>query len=259
MPQGLEAGGVTKIRDWPLCDFPASVEPPVVRCQKHDCEATVRSGPADARLREAYDGHKSEERKAATKSTKTLAKKLWAEVGRHCWSLRVFVQVAPLDCCGDQLALSIDALNIDLDCVMQKYQALAEVEIETQLADPAISAGGIEAVAAMKLHIFARHEKECEDDADRQLLQNPTCDQGPTGVVVEKLRACTRCWSVAYCSKQCQRDDWASHKVWCSARPKPKGADKLPKKRDGAEPAAAEPAAAEPVAAEPAAEPAAVL
>ena len=41
-----------------------------------------------------------------------------------------------------------------------------------------------------------------------------------------KLRACTKCWSVAYCCRECQVSDWADHKTWCTPRPKPKPAPK---------------------------------
>ena len=37
-----------------------------------------------------------------------------------------------------------------------------------------------------------------------------------------RIRACTRCFSVGYCSKSCQRDDWSGrdgHKIACRTRP----------------------------------------
>eukprot|EP00984_Skeletonema_dohrnii_P037039 scaffold38654_cov194-Skeletonema_dohrnii-CCMP3373.AAC.2 len=33
-----------------------------------------------------------------------------------------------------------------------------------------------------------------------------------------KIRACTRCFSVGYCSKDCQRAEWRKHKLTCKPR-----------------------------------------
>ena len=33
-----------------------------------------------------------------------------------------------------------------------------------------------------------------------------------------KIRACTRCFSVGYCSKDCQRKEWKKHKLICKPR-----------------------------------------
>lgn len=33
-----------------------------------------------------------------------------------------------------------------------------------------------------------------------------------------KIRACTRCFSVGYCSKHCQKTDWQTHKKFCKPR-----------------------------------------
>ena len=45
---------------------------------------------------------------------------------------------------------------------------------------------------------------------------NPVCC-APQEVVADRLSLCGRCQSVAYCSVECQRADWRTHKRVCCA------------------------------------------
>ncbi|TFY77254.1 hypothetical protein EWM64_g6759 [Hericium alpestre] len=46
----------------------------------------------------------------------------------------------------------------------------------------------------------------------------PHCPAGSSKMRKTKMRVCSRCHFVRYCSKACQSADWPDHKVWC--RPK---------------------------------------
>eukprot|EP01051_Picozoa_sp_SAG22_P000528 SAG22_NODE_15_length_32914_cov_20.713546_2_plen_184_part_00 len=102
----------------------------------------------------------------------------------------------------------------------ESYQALAEAAIDAELAATA-PAGAADGYCAdtIRERNFALFEKQCEDEAEKSVQQ---LNLGTKSVA--KLRACTRCWSVSYCSRTCQSDDWAAHKVWCKQRPKAKKA-----------------------------------
>jgi hypothetical protein len=47
----------------------------------------------------------------------------------------------------------------------------------------------------------------------------PQCDHCKT---IQKVRKCGSCKNVAYCSVECQKNDWASHKAVCSFKKKTK-------------------------------------
>ena len=54
----------------------------------------------------------------------------------------------------------------------------------------------------------------------------PKCQYcGKEASATQRIRACTRCYAVGYCSKDCQRQDWSSgkggHKKKCRPRPRP--------------------------------------
>ncbi len=60
-----------------------------------------------------------------------------------------------------------------------------------------------------------------EDDCKFEMLCNMArlrfCNWKRCKTIKGKLRSCSRCYNVAYCSEHCQQRDWQSHKNVCKA------------------------------------------
>lgn len=56
---------------------------------------------------------------------------------------------------------------------------------------------------------------------EQMVCSNEPCSRTPREARVQELRACGRCGSIFYCSEECQRADWKSHKKVC--KPKEEG------------------------------------
>ncbi|KDR66046.1 hypothetical protein GALMADRAFT_259874 [Galerina marginata CBS 339.88] len=50
-------------------------------------------------------------------------------------------------------------------------------------------------------------------------LKCHACERKPEGN--EDYPRCAKCRMMAYCSRECQKKDWPTHKLWCSQRPEP--------------------------------------
>lgn len=57
------------------------------------------------------------------------------------------------------------------------------------------------------------------DDVDSIIVAPTHCDHcKKVSSLNHKIRACTRCFAVGYCSKDCQRAEWRRHKLTCKPR-----------------------------------------
>jgi hypothetical protein len=74
--------------------------------------------------------------------------------------------------------------------------------------------------SAVDQQALQKTSKEDARDFARRMCGPPRCDYTdcPTkDVAYDKIRRCSRCKSVRYCSEQCQRAHWKDHKAECIA------------------------------------------
>ena len=57
--------------------------------------------------------------------------------------------------------------------------------------------------------------EEAQSIPKTSICFNPQCSHLKSTVERSKLRCCSRCRSIAYCSRECQVADWASHASFC--------------------------------------------
>lgn len=59
---------------------------------------------------------------------------------------------------------------------------------------------------------WAVHSLDCDSEKKVKLVH---CDACKTTLPYTRMKKCSRCRSAVYCSVECQRGDWAQHKVTC--------------------------------------------
>ena len=106
---------------------------------------------------------------------------------RKSKALMNWAKIAELDCADDHTLVQFFRKRIPCACLDEKYKAVKSVK---------------------KMGI----------------CRNKTCSQPGNLVERSKMFCCTQCGEANYCSIECQKDDWKSHKEVCERMAKVKAA-----------------------------------
>jgi len=146
-----------------------------------------------------------------------------SQSGRHQDALKLFQEALRLKikACGThskQAALSYNALG---ECYMELHQydlartnleaALAFRQTEGETLDTRVTRENLGRVCEEMgdLHGAREHRNN-----GTNLCANNTCmDEPPENGL--RLFSCSRCKAIYYCCKDCQKEDWKRHKVYC--------------------------------------------